>query len=136
MAQQLYNHGHRIIFALKPSWEGRLRKFGFHEEILQLENADDKEYANQVNSMGFFSDKSPYEKLKMYAHLGNHFVKGAIENEPLLEAAIKRIKPDVIMVSFLFMPCILKSKIPWVNIMPANPLLGMRQDNTPPPWSG
>lgn len=138
VAQQLYNRGHRIIFALKPSWKGRLSKFGFEEEILQPENVNssEKDYANSLNSLGFFSDKSSYEKLKIYVSIGNHFVKGSIENEPLLEASIKKMKPDLIIVSFMFMPCILKSKIPWVNLMPANPLLGISHKDTPPAMSG
>ena len=80
VAQQLYNRGHRIIFAIKPSWRGRLSKFGFEEEVLQLENTDseDKDYTKSVNSLGFFSDKSPYEKMKIFASLGDFCIKGSI----------------------------------------------------------
>ena len=138
VAQQLYNRGHRIIFAIKPSWRGRLNKFGFEEEVLQLENSDseDKDYTKSVNSLGLFGDKSPYEKMKFFASLGNIFIKGSIPTEPLLEAAINRTKPDLFVVAFLYMPCILKSNIPWVNLMPANPLLSFIHEDAPPACSG
>ena len=138
VAQQLYNRGHRIIFAIKSSWKGRLSKFGFEEEVLELENAhsQDEDYTKSVNSLGFFSDKSPYEKLKFLASLGNIFIRGSIETEPLLEAAINRIQPDLFVVAYLLMPCILKSNKPWVNLMPANPLLSFIHEDTPPSCSG
>lgn len=147
VAEQLQQRGHEIIFMLKPTFKGKLLKYGFKEEVLKVqeddkiseENGDEKEnisnHAKMLTKVGMFDDISNVEKLKI---LGKHepYVLKEKYLDPQIKEIIERNKPDIIITAFLACAPFLTAGCPWVSLVPSNPLLVYHDERAPPTCSG
>ena len=148
VAEILQSRGHRIVFMVNQSFKGAFIKRGFQEEIVeqevnQQENVEEVNKEEQFDPSGYmlkilkdcglFDDLPPIEKHKRCVGLMESITKK--ENDTI-DNIIKRIKPDVIVVDFLFAPAIFKAGIPWVSLSSVQILTAIDDPRTPPGWSG
>ena len=127
MAEVLTASGHRVVFAVKSDWKGRLKALGYEEEIIGAEDqfTGKGSVDRTVNKFEtILGTKSRIEKKKL---LNIDFVektsKEVIEDDPLLEQIVQRVKPDVILIDHNFwFPSLMGAGIPWVLVMTCNPL--------------
>lgn len=147
VAKQLQERGHEIIFIIKPSFIGKLKEYGFKEEILQIQSQIDKDSAkdNSENKQSFhmkkFMDLGLYDNIPVFKKAENFILsEPTLLKEKYLNVQIKEIiqrnKPDIIIISFLQFPAILTAGCPWVTLMPANPLMAYLDERAPPSCSG
>ena len=139
LSQMLHKAGHRIVFAISESMKGRVEKYGFEEELYVEPRQEENPMSNFL-TMGLVSDRSPFEKMvelvssKMNIVMTKYFVE---EIEPNISQIIDKIKPDLIIYDFVFsFPCIINSKIPWICLIPPNPIFALGSEILPPPGSG
>lgn len=147
VAEQLQQRGHEILFMLKPTFKGKLFKYGFKEEILKVQednktsekNFHEKEnvsnHAKMLAQVGLFNDISNLEKLKILANHEPYVLKEKYL-DPQIKEIIERNKPDIIITAFLACAPILTAGCPWVNLVPSNPLLVYHDERAPPTCSG
>ncbi|KAJ6220734.1 hypothetical protein RDWZM_006546 [Blomia tropicalis] len=110
VAQALVERGHKIFLLLNSAFEAQYSSFGFEQILLKKSEQPTEQTDSKQNPFKF---------------------------EPQVEEAIKREQPDLIMLdNFVIQPAIIKSKIPWMIIMSANPLILHRSNDLPPPTSG
>ncbi len=50
MAEVLKDSGHRIVFAVKSDWSGKLKKYGFEEEIIGTNSQFDSKGSQERNA--------------------------------------------------------------------------------------
>jgi len=143
VAEALRDRGHRIVFAIDQSWKGKLLKYGFEEELLLDPNRKEDEnpgefWVNYLIKAHKILPLSPIEKVRAFGTESTiMMLDQAIDNDSRIREIIERIKPDVIVVdSYASTPSILKSGIPWVSLISANPLVGITDEQTPPCYSG
>ncbi|XP_054162532.1 NDP-glycosyltransferase YjiC-like [Oppia nitens] len=127
IAQVLQHFGHRIVFAVRSEWKGKLAIHNFEEEIIGTNVNNDGEGSAKQNVEDFqslFGNKSRLEKLKcVNKDIVSHLFQEVQENEPFLEDIVTRIKPDVIIADQIsLIPSLMCSDIPWVLVMTCNPL--------------
>ena len=140
IAETLYSRGHRIVFAVDQSYKGRLIKRGFEEEIVSKPMTEEEVrdpsgyFIKRLEDMGAFGDYSPLDKLKFMAE--SMIKLSSKEEDQILNEIIKRTKPDVILIDFMFSPSIINSGIPWVNVVSIQILTVIDDPRTPPPWLG
>ena len=143
IAEALQDRGHRIVFAIDKSWKGKLSKYGFEEELYTDPSREKDEKAGEfwINFIIKIADVfplSPIEQLKGFGTGAMQaFINQALDNDQKMQEIIDRIKPDVIVVdSYVTTPSIIKSGIPWVLLVSANPLVAIYDERTPPCYSG
>jgi UDP:flavonoid glycosyltransferase YjiC (YdhE family) len=143
IAEVLKERGHRIIFAINESWNGKLVKYGFEEELLKESERDPNEdpakyWANFFIKGGSFTSLTTLEKaVNIKKNLYPIFVKQNISSDVIFEEIIERLKPDVIVLDQVFcIASVINSGIPWVLSCSFNPLMIVDDDRTPPPQSG
>ena len=142
MAQCLRDLGHRIVFVFDKSFEGRVKGYGFEEEILEVENVSEAPGENIATSLlecGQMKSLSSLEKL--ISLLSGDMLINSIERkkqiEPQLKAILHKYKPNVIVINDLVgSPSLIYSDIPWVLMVSTNPLEMIEDDRTPPGCSG
>ena len=140
IAETLYSRGHRIVFAIDQSFKGRLIKRGFEEEIVEKSMTEEEVidpsgyFIKRLEEMGVLADYSPLDKLKFMVE--SMFKLLSKEEDQILNEIIKRTKPDVILIDFMFAPSIINSGIPWVSVVSAQILSVIDDPRTPPPWLG
>ena len=127
MAEVLTAAGHRVVFAVKSDWKGKLTALGYEEEII----GDEDEFTGKgsiernVQDIEFMMGSgSRLEKRKNLNKIYiEHATKELIEEHPLMEEIVQRVKPDVILIDHVFwFPSLMGSGIPWVLVMTCNPL--------------
>lgn len=139
VGQQLLQRRHKIVFALDKSWEGKLLKYGFEEQIYSLDNPGQTKRQSEdglkmVMQFSFLKNISPLEKLKGFSK--NKKLKRAKALDPIIKDTIDRIKPDVIIIdTMLMIPLAFKGQR-WVNFNLSNGLCNIASENTPPFGSG
>lgn len=144
MAEVVRDSGHRIVFAIKSEWTGKLKIHGFEEEIIGNNEDSDGKGSAEKNATEFkvlFGPKSRVEKLKdLNKTVVDIQMKDIEKDEPFLEEIVKRVKPDVILVDNVFyIPSLMASGIPWVWVMSCNPLTfqyGLDDEKLPPKLLG
>ena len=135
VAETLQARGHRIIFAFDQSFKGKMIKRGFEEEIVEKEMSEEERNNPSGNLIsmckegGLFDDCSDLEKFKRVHKFS--FASSRKENE-IIKEIIERTKPDVIINDSMFIPAIMKSGIPWVNLCSAQILLRIFDERLPP----
>ena len=151
VAEQLKKRGHEIIFIVKPTFKGKLMKYGFKEEVLHVQEKEEEEikksesnengnenesnHAKHLTEIGMFDDISNLEKLKIIVKMEPYVLKERYLDKQIKEI-IEKNKPDINITVFLACAPILSAGCPWVNLMPANPLLAFFHGATPPSSSG
>ena len=139
VAEILESRGHRIVFMVNQSFKGAFVKRGFEEEIVERdvneeEKCDPLGYMIKIlKNAGLFDDLSAFEKHKRCSQLMQPITRK--ENQTI-EKIIKNLKPDVIVVDFIFAPAIFKSGIPWISLNSVQILSVIDDSRTPPGWSG
>lgn len=144
LAEALHSRGHKIVFVVVQEFKGKLSSYGFHEELLEVEEQkeDLKPGENNADSLmkeGYMSPMSSFEKLKISTNsdLLNEWVKKAKDSEPQLKQIVAKHKPDVIIIdAFIGSPTLIYSEKPWVRVFSGNPLSAIKDERTPPGCSG
>lgn len=151
VAKQLQGRGHDIVFIIKPSFVGKLKEYHFKEEILQLkemnENGKDDNSKNndlekkesfhlkKLMNLGMYDDIPFFKKVENFILSEPTLLKEKYLNDQISEI-IQRNKPDVIVIAFMQFPAFMTAGCPWVNLMPANPLMAYFDERAPPSCSG
>ena len=139
VGQQLLERGHRIVFVLSKSWEGKLLKYGFEEEIYCIGDPEQAKRQSENWSKFFLEgdllkNVSPLEKMKKLSK-GIMLEKSKVMS-PIIKDIIDRVKPDVVIVdAMLMVPTAFKGQ-KWVNLNPSNGLYNISSENQPPFGSG
>ena len=147
VAKQLQERGHEIIFIIKPSFIGKLKEYGFKEEILQIKlqigkdsakNSSEKKesfHLKKLMDLGLYSDIPFLKKAENFILTEPTLLKDKYLNVQIKDI-IQRNKPDLIVISFMQFPAFLTAGCPWVSLMPANPLMAYWDERAPPSCSG
>ncbi|KAJ6223919.1 hypothetical protein RDWZM_002464 [Blomia tropicalis] len=156
LAQALAKRNHQIIFLLNSANAGKFSKYGFDEYLLKeatkpksedISSPEEekqenpvKKFAKMILESGMLNSKSSIEKLKDDAGMKQFstvLVHTVTAFEPQIEQALQLKKPDLIILDHFFVPpSILRSKIPWINLLSGNPLFPLNSPNLPPGGSG
>ena len=135
---QLLVSKHRVIFAVSQKIKGNLIKYGFEEEVYEVNdpflNMDKNAYKKHVQNKIVFQNKPPIEKKKEIVE-DEFFLKMAKSINPLVKPIVHKIQPDlVILDSILTLPSAIKD-YPWINIIASNPNL-FYDERAPPSGLG
>ncbi len=98
-----------------------------------------KKAAQEMLENGMFSGASSLDKLKFMTNSAilEDMYQRAVQFEPQIEKALKKGKPDLIILDHFILPVsIQRSGIPFVVIFSGNPLMIFNNDKLPPPCSG
>lgn len=145
VAAKLLERGHRIVFAAESSWAGKISKFGFIEELVDL--AAPVEGADEGDAGQFWTDfiaetapefaKPTLQQLETFIKpTFQALIDGAKYCEPRLREIITRHQPDVIVEdNVVLFPALVTAGKPFVRFMSCSPLEVPGPD-VPPPFSG
>lgn len=139
VGQQLLERGHRIVFVLDKSWEGKLLKYGFEEEIYCIGDPEQakrqsEEWLKLVVEYDFLKNVSPLEKMKGFSR--DKMLEKSKVMSPIIKDIIDRVKPNIVIVDTMFMvPTAFKGQ-KWVNLNPSNGMCNISSENQPPFGSG
>lgn len=142
----LRRRGHRIVFAAEASWQGRLERLGFEEDLIHQAPPVAGGAASQDAGQfwkDFIRDTAPQfrkptiEQVDTWIRpVWEELIGGARYCQPQLAEIIARARPDVIVednvVSF---PALMTAGVPFVRIVSCNPL-EIKDPNVPPAFSG
>ena len=108
IAERLRDRGHKIIFAIDRAWNGKLKKYGFIEELMIIpissENNKPEEpgkmWADVLLNAGVFDEYSSLEKLKARVKPGiiETFMDKTKAFNPFYKEIVERVKPDIIII--------------------------------------
>ena len=139
VAETLQLRGHRSVFTCDQSFKGYFIKRGFQEEIIEKELSPEEQrdpsafFIKHHTENGFFDDHLPVDKARIVIRCNKPVTR---KEDEILAKIIDRIKPDVIVNDFYFVSSIVKSGIPWVNLVSMQILSVIEDPKTPPKWSG
>ena len=143
IAEALRDRGHRIVYVVLNSFEGKLKKYGFEEELLTNNETKDmkpgENIATQLKESGLFSNISSLEKMKIIVDPtgSEKMMEERIQLKDQIEKVVKKVNPDVILIDdFVGLPCLIHSGKPWVYIESSNPLFLFEHEKLPPALSG
>ncbi len=141
----LRRRGHRVVFAAEASWDGRLEKLGFVEDLVHLAPPPDDGVEQDAGQFwkDFIRDTAPEFRKPTIDQLATFMqptwqalIDGAIYCEPQLREIIVRQQPDVIVEdNVVAFPALLTAGVPFVRIVSCNPL-EVKGPDIPPPYSG
>lgn len=144
VAAKLRDRGHTIVFAAESSWAGKIERYGFIEELVDLaapaENGGDDAGQFWTN---FIADTSPEFAKPTIQQLETFIlptyqalIDGAKYCEPRLRQIIAKHRPDVIVEdNVVIFPALATAGKPFVRIVSCSPLEVPGVD-VPPPFSG
>jgi spore coat polysaccharide biosynthesis predicted glycosyltransferase SpsG len=144
LAECLRDRGHKIVFTVDKTFEGKLIRYGFIEEKIFDPNEGKfknpgEEGAKSLMESGILSGMSSLEKIELMSKQ-TFFVEMIDKmkmNEPTLKAIIEKHKPDVYIIDhFVGSPTLIYSDKPWVFLFSGNPLFVLDDERTPPGASG
>ncbi|MCV7228098.1 glycosyltransferase [Mycolicibacterium komossense] len=145
VATKLRERGHQIVFAAESSWAGKISKFGFIEELVDL--AAPAEGAGEGDAGQFWTDfiaetapefaKPTIEQLETFIKpTFQALIDGAKYCEPRLREIIAKHQPDVIVEdNVVLFPALATAGKPFVRFMSCSPL-ELPGPDVPPPFSG
>lgn len=144
LAQVLVDSGHRVLFAVKSGWKGRLTKYGIEELILledtELEKSDKPAMflTQTLFNVGAIGPGSPLCKAKSLIQAWErNFVDENRRLDPILDELIAKVAPDLLMVDQnVALSAVDRSGLPWVYVCSCNPLRVIENENIPPFSSG
>jgi MGT family glycosyltransferase len=139
----LRRRGHRVVFAAESSWQGKLEKLGFEEDLVALAPA-----ARQPVDPGqFWKDfirttaqefrRPTIEQLDTWVRPAwQELIAGARYCESQLRGIIARARPDIVVLdNVVTFPALLTAGVPYVRIVSCNPL-ELKGPLVPPAFSG
>lgn len=144
VAAKLRDRGHTIVFAAESSWAGKIERYGFIEELVDLaapaENGGDDAGQFWTN---FIAETSPEFAKPTIQQLETFIlptyqalIDGAKYCEPRLRQIIAKHRPDVIVEdNVVIFPALATAGKPFVRIVSCSPLEVPGVD-VPPPFSG
>ena len=138
--------GHRVVFAAEASWKGRLERFGFTEELIDLAPPSTGSAAGQDAGQfwkDFIRDTAPEFRKPTIEQLGTwirpvweELTGGARYCQKQLGQIIERTQPDVIVEdNVVCFPALITAGVPFVRIVSCNPL-EVPDPDLPPAFSG
>jgi MGT family glycosyltransferase len=139
----LARRGHRVVFAVESSWEGRLAALGFEEHLVDL--ADPPE--GPVDAGQFWKDfitatapefrRPTIEQLEtVTAPIWRELIDGARYCQDRLAGILDDVGPDVVVEdNVVAFPALLTYGAPYVRLVSCNPL-EIRDPLLPPVFSG
>lgn len=145
VAAKLRERGHTIVFAAESSWAGKIEKYGFIEELVDL--AEPAPEAADGDAGQFWTDfiaetapefaKPTIAQLETFiAPTFQALIDGAKYCEPRLREIIATHQPDVIVEdNVVLFPALTTAGKPFVRFISCSPLEVPGSD-VPPPFSG
>ncbi len=145
VAAKLQERGHRIIFAAESSWAGKIEKYGFVEELVDL--AEPSPQDADADAGQFWTDfiastapefaKPTIEQIETFiAPTFQALIDGAKYSESRLRDIIATHRPDVIVEdNVILFPALATAGKPFVRFISCSPLEVPGPD-VPPPFSG
>ncbi|OBC15885.1 glycosyl transferase [Mycobacterium sp. 852013-50091_SCH5140682] len=145
IAAKLQERGHRIVFAAESSWVGKIARFGFIEELVDL--AEPAEGAQDDDAGQFWTDfiaetapefaKPTIEQIATFIQpTYQALIDGAKYCEPRLREIIATHQPDVIVEdNVVLFPALTTAGKPFVRFISCSPL-EVPGPGVPPPFSG
>jgi MGT family glycosyltransferase len=141
----LRRRGHRVVFAAEASWRGRLERFGFEEDLVDLAPPSADAAGQDAGQFwkDFIRDTAPefrkptIEQLDTWVRpVWAELINGARYCQPQLTAIIERARPDVIVEdNVVGFPALVTAGVPFVRIVSCNPL-EISDPQIPPAFSG
>ena len=136
---QLLVPKHRVVFALSQKTKGQLTKYGFEEEIYQVDdpfiNMDKGYFKKKHEEQGIFKGIPTLDKMKKMKD-ENPFFKAAKLINPEIKEIVARVKPDLVVLDSMFiLPAAIKN-YPWICLITSNPNQCLRDENVPPSGFG
>lgn len=143
IGEQLRARGHRVVFIVEDSFEGKLESRGFEERLVRLgpkpevEEAPGQFWKDFIRETAPVFRKSTVEQLSEFmAPTWLEVLNGARYVEPRLREIFAELQPDVIVEDNVqCFPAIVTSGRPWVRVVSCNPC-EMRDADIPPVFSG
>ena len=132
---QLLLPKHRVIFAVSQKSKGQLVKYGFEEQVYEVDdpfmNMDKDMFKKFNEEKDVFKEMSPIERFKDLVK-EELFLKMAKVTNPHVKEIVDRIKPDLVIVDSMFiLPGAIKD-YPWVSLFTPNPNAFLFDERAPP----
>ena len=132
---QLLIPKHRVIFAVSQKSKGQLVKYGFEEQVYEVDdpfmNMDKDMFKKFNEEKDVFKEMSPIERFKDLVK-EELFLKMAKVTNPHVKEIVDRIKPDLVIVDSMFiLPGAIKD-YPWISLFTPNPNAFLFDERAPP----
>ena len=132
---QLLLPKHRVIFAVSQKSKGQLVKYGFEEQVYEVDDPFmnmDKDMFKKFNEENdAFKEMPPIERLKGLVK-EEFFLKVAKVTNPHMKQIVDRVQPDLVIVDSMFiLPGAIKDH-PWVSLFTPNPNAFLFDERAPP----
>jgi len=101
IAQQLQSRGHKIVFAIPSSWNGKLEALGFTEHTLHetKEFVSHEQWVERLKYLAPVFNMSPLQKLEYFeVSSRKKFVEDAKNRDAHFRRIMAEVKPDVVIV--------------------------------------
>ena len=147
IAEVLQKHGHKIVFLVQKTWQGKLKALGF-EEVIYEDNKPKGNLQNEkhwlitfIENISPFLPKSPIQHEKGYGIMKKQMLFDlAKRSNDVLQDLVLKINPDIILIDNLVsIPALINSKIPWIRLCSAQVLFvldNLNDGQAPPSCSG
>ena len=137
---QLFVPKHRVVFAVSQKSKGQLIKYGFEEEVYEVDdpfiNMDKGHFKKMNEEKSLFKEMPIMDKMKNMMKDENMFLKMAQLTNPKVKEIAARVKPDlVIMDSMFILPGAIKD-YPWICLILSNPNSFLLDERVPPSFFG
>lgn len=143
IAEVLQRRGHRIVFAVSQHWSGKLKKYGFEEELFTDKDANpsidpERHWGSLLNKWELLVASTAEETMKVWSTQAMpYLVRKVREYDDMAREVVNRVKPDLIIVDHIICtPSYELCGIPWILSISTNPLLVVEDERTPPGSSG
>ena len=126
---------HRVIFAVSQKSKGQLVKYGFEEQVYEVDdpfmNMDKDMFKKFNEEKDVFKEMPPIERFKGLVK-EEFFLKVAKVTNPHVKQIVDRVQPDLVIVDSMFiLPGAIKD-YPWVSLFTPNPNAFLFDERAPP----
>ncbi|KAH9400458.1 hypothetical protein TYRP_002023 [Tyrophagus putrescentiae] len=146
VAEQLLARGHRVVFALERAWKGKASAYRGIEEVHFTDPTRDPAHGANDHWIQYMEEfkpsfqLAPIDKYRLKAlnrDLEESFLYTLMNVDDQLVEIINSLLPDAIVVdTYVTIPAVHKSAIPWVWLTSAAPLVCLPSENLPPHGTG
>lgn len=146
IAEQLLARGHKVVFALERAWKGKASAYSGIEEVLFTDPTRDPSHGANDHWIQYMEEFKPsfqlapigkYKFKALNRHLEESFLYTLMNVDDKLAEIIQTVRPDVIVVdTYVTIPAVYKSGVPWVWLTSAAPLVCLPSQNLPPHGTG
>ena len=120
---------YHVVFAVSQNLKGSLEKYGFTEEIYQLDDLALSHIKSNLCELNF--EKSPIQVMKDLINRDSRIKKTRAINSKL-KPIIDKIQPDAVVVESLYIfPSAIKDQL-WINLIASNPNSYLSDERSPP----